>query len=343
MNDTVSVVVAIYNIKKYIDRCIKSIVNQTYKRLDIILVDDGSTDGSSRICDEWEKKDKRISVIHKTNGGLSDARNEGLQKAMGKYLCFIDGDDYIEENMINVTYHCAINNDADMVIYSNYAVNNKNKVTKQLISSRKVYSGSEIMSLLFKECIGTLPHNRSDYEVGFSPWGRLYRRKLLINHNIRFKSERVLIYEDLMFLLDSMPVVKKAIVLNKPLYDYCENAESLTRKTDPTRFYRLKKQYFYLKHNSTYNSEIFSDPEISLRFKRTVLGYIRNAISRLSNDSYRSSLRKICTDKLSKEVLQNYPIRQLPIKQRLFAYSFKYRLYFLMIAMVKLNNFQKVH
>lgn len=343
MNDTVSVIVAVYNIRKYLNRCIRSIVSQSYKNLDIILVDDGSTDGSSKICDEWARKDKRISVIHKKNGGLSDARNEGLKKAKGKYICFIDGDDYIEQELIDLTYNSVLDNNADIVIYSNYSVNNKGKIRKQLVSNRKLYSGTEIMNILFKKCIGTLPKNKSDYEIGFSPWGRLYRRKLLVNNGIFFKSERTLIYEDLMFLLDLMPVVKRAVILNRPLYDYCENMDSLTRKADSTRYSRLKKQYFYLKNDSDYNKEIFTDPETNLRFKRTVLGYIRNAISRLDNKSYYSSLKEICNDELSREILKNYPIKELPIKQRLFAYSLKYKLYFLIIMLVKLNNYQKMH
>lgn len=343
MNDTVSVIVAIYNIREYIDRCVKSIVYQSYKNLDIVLVDDGSTDGSSTICDKWAKKDKRISVIHKTNGGLSDARNKGLKRAKGKYICFIDGDDYLEEEMVNLTYNSAVNNNADIVIYSSYSVSARDKVRKQLISSKKIYSGTEVMNILFKECIGTLPRNKSDYEVGFSPWGRMYKRKLLVDNKVFFKSERVLIYEDLMFLLDLMPIVKKAVVLNKALYNYCENTDSLTRKADSTRFNRLKKQYYYLKNDSDYNNELFINSETNLRFKRTMLGYIRNAISRLDNDSYYSSLKKICNDKLSKEILRDYPIKELPIKQRIFAYSVKYKLYFLIIILVKLNNYLKTH
>lgn len=341
MDGTVSIVVAIFNIKRYLNRCVRSIVDQTYKNLDIILVDDGSTDSCSRICDEWAKKDNRISVIHKDNGGLSSARNAGLKKAVGDYVCFVDGDDFIEKGMIFSTYKEAINNNADVVIYSNYVVNGGKKKKTVFTSSKKIYSESEIMSLLFNECIGTLPEQKSDYNIGFSPWGRLCKTALLIDNNIWFKSERIFIYEDLMFLLDLMPVTKKAVVLNEPLYNYCENADSLTRKSDPTRFRRLKKQYSYLKNNSDYHKEIFSDYSSKIRFKRTMLGYIRNAMSRIDDKSYYSDIKAISNDSLSKEILNGYPINKLPIKQRLFAYCLKYRLYLLLIIMIKLNNRQK--
>lgn len=100
MNDLISLIVPIYNVEKYLDKCIDTIINQTYSNIEIILVDDGSTDASGEICDKWKKKDNRITVIHKLNGGLSSARNAGIDIATGKYIGFIDSDDYIDLEMI---------------------------------------------------------------------------------------------------------------------------------------------------------------------------------------------------------------------------------------------------
>lgn len=94
-NDLISIVVPIYNVQDYLERCIQSLISQTYKNIEIILVDDGATDNSGKLCDEYLKKDERIKVIHKENGGLSDARNVGKENANGKYIAFIDSDDYI--------------------------------------------------------------------------------------------------------------------------------------------------------------------------------------------------------------------------------------------------------
>ena len=99
MESLISVIVPVYNVENYLDKCIESIVNQTYKNLEIILVDDGSLDSSSKICDEWAVKDNRIKVIHKTNGGVSSARNEGLKNANGDFIAFVDSDDWLELNM----------------------------------------------------------------------------------------------------------------------------------------------------------------------------------------------------------------------------------------------------
>ena len=96
--DLISVIVPVYKVEKYLDRCVESIVNQTYKNLEIILVDDGSPDNCPAMCDAWAKKDSRIKVIHKENGGLSDARNAGMRLASGEYICFVDSDDWMDRN-----------------------------------------------------------------------------------------------------------------------------------------------------------------------------------------------------------------------------------------------------
>ena len=101
MKELISVIVPVYNVEKYLDNCVQSILRQSYTNLEIILIDDGSTDKSSQLCDEYSQKDKRIKVIHKKNGGQSDARNVGITVATGKYIAFVDSDDYIDEQFLD--------------------------------------------------------------------------------------------------------------------------------------------------------------------------------------------------------------------------------------------------
>ena len=110
----ISVIVPIYNVEEYINKSVRSIVNQTYENLEIILVDDGSSDGCPQICDKWAEQDKRIKVIHKQNGGLSDARNAGIDIMKGEYVSFVDGDDYIDERYIEVLYNNLVKYNADV-------------------------------------------------------------------------------------------------------------------------------------------------------------------------------------------------------------------------------------
>ena len=116
----VSVIVPVFNVEKYLDKCIESLIKQKLKDIEIILVDDGSTDLSGKICDEWKTKDSRIQVIHKKNGGLSDARNVGVELAKGKYIGFVDSDDYVSDDMFQILYQNIEKENADISICGMY-------------------------------------------------------------------------------------------------------------------------------------------------------------------------------------------------------------------------------
>ena len=144
MEDLISVVVPIYNVENYIKKCVDSILSQTYKNLEIILVDDGSPDNCPQICDEYAQKDNRIKVIHKENGGLSDARNAGIDISKGKFITFIDSDDYIEKDYVEVLYNSIKENASDMAIgshkaiYDNGTILNKETGEKSVLDSKNV-------------------------------------------------------------------------------------------------------------------------------------------------------------------------------------------------------------
>lgn len=140
MNKKVSVIVPVYKVEKYLDRCVESIVNQTYENLEIILVDDGSPDNCPAMCDKWAERDNRIKIIHKENGGLSDARNKGIDASTGDWIYFLDSDDYIENNTIEKMMSAAVENGADMAVSMYYEI--KKGVIKEYHCSDRI----EIMS-----------------------------------------------------------------------------------------------------------------------------------------------------------------------------------------------------
>lgn len=127
MSKTVTVVIPIYNVEKYLNRCIESVVGQTYKNLEIILVDDESPDNCPQICESWKDRDNRIKVVHKKNAGLGYARNTGIDCATGEYICFVDSDDYIATDMVEKTYKCAEQYNADIVLYGYNVVDSNGK------------------------------------------------------------------------------------------------------------------------------------------------------------------------------------------------------------------------
>ena len=183
MEDLISVIVPIYKVEKYLEKCILNIVNQTYSNLEIILVDDGSPDNSGKICDEYARKDSRIKVVHKLNGGLSDARNAGIEIATGKYIAFVDSDDYIEEKMISKLYDLLKANDADV----------------SACNICKFYEDKEIELDENEEIVKSYPPEQAilltilDDSFGNYAWNKLYRSELFSDVRFPFKRR----YEDI--------------------------------------------------------------------------------------------------------------------------------------------------
>ena len=146
----ISVIVPIYNVEQYLDKCITSIVNQSYKNLEIILVDDGATDKCPDICDKWAIKDDRIVVIHKENGGLSDARNSGLNIAKGEYISFIDSDDWIDLNFYEVLYNSLLSNNAQISASEVLWVYDDHQKKEEYFYEKKIFSSEEALQTLIR-------------------------------------------------------------------------------------------------------------------------------------------------------------------------------------------------
>ena len=148
MKTKVSVIVPIYNAEMYIDKCIQSIINQTLRDIEIILVDDGSTDRSFEISNKYAKKDERIKIIKQKNKGVGAARNYGVSIATGKFITFIDSDDFVEIDMLEILYNAAINNNCD-IIFSGIKIINNNDIEYKFTSNSKIYTKQEVFKLFY--------------------------------------------------------------------------------------------------------------------------------------------------------------------------------------------------
>lgn len=210
MNDKISIIVPIYNTEKYLNRCIESIINQTYKNLQIILIDDGSTDNSAKICEEYSKKDDRILFIGKENTGVSDTRNLGIKKASGKYIGFVDSDDFVQEYMFEKLYNNIVKYDVDMSICE-YEENIRNKEIKLLNSNELL------------ECI------LGDKGPGGFLWNKLYKKSIIEENNILL-NKKIYICEDLLFNCEYIEKVNKAVSINEKLYNYVYREDSASNK-----------------------------------------------------------------------------------------------------------------
>ena len=217
MEKKISVIVPVYKVEDCLDRCIRSIVGQVYKNLEIILVDDESPDKCPQICDDWKKKDTRIKVIHKINGGVSSARNCGLDIASGDYIGFVDSDDWIDENMFDVLINNALTYDADISRVAAFC--------EKLDGNTVIYSDTEKDIEIFCENV-VLRKSICSFNYP-NIWQGIYKRELF--DNIRFNTD-LKVAEDWLLNYEINKLAEKKVMSNKPLYHYIERSSSAMNK-----------------------------------------------------------------------------------------------------------------
>lgn len=213
--DLISIIVPIYNVEQYLNQCLQSVCSQSYDNLEIILVDDGSSDRSSELCDEWAEKDSRIHVIHKQNGGLSDARNTGISCAKGEYIAFVDSDDWIEKDMYQKLWSELQQNNAQIAACKIV------KVFEATSEEQKIYSKQKIFTS--KEALQTLLKGQDFCAVA---WNKLYRRDVI--GDIRFPVGRL--HEDEFFTYRVIANASRLVLVPEAKYYYRQRAGSIMDK-----------------------------------------------------------------------------------------------------------------
>lgn len=206
---TISVIVAVYNIESYLEKCVRSICAQTYQNLEIILVDDGATDQSGKMCDAFAKEDSRIRVIHKKNGGLSDARNAGTEVATGYYIAYVDGDDWIEPQMYERMLSALQQYGADIVV-CRYRCIYPDRVVDDSKNRLVVFEGREALTAYIEE--------NEAYQIQNAAWNKLYKRELIEGKKIRFPVGRW--YEDIVYTAKLFSRAKRSVYLDEAYYNY---------------------------------------------------------------------------------------------------------------------------
>ena len=222
MTEKITVIVPVYNVENYLEKCLDSLINQTYKNLEIIVINDGSTDNSGEICQEYAQKDNRIVYIEKENGGLSEARNVGLDKMSGSYVTFIDSDDWVELDYVEILYRKIIEYQADIAVGNYYSYNEDEETYYFHIYAdayyEKVYDNISIFENLYES------HEMKSFAL-ISAWGKLYKAKLF--DYLRFDKGKL--GEDGYFNQKIYLSVNKVVYLNKGLYAYRQRSGSITK------------------------------------------------------------------------------------------------------------------
>lgn len=228
MNNTplISLIIPCYNAEFSLEKCLKSVIEQDYPTLEIIIIDDGSTDNSSKIYEEFQRKYQRIKIIKQENAGVANARNKGIKIANGEYLCFVDSDDWVEKNYCSELYRLLISESADIsIIEASYENLDGEIIFQKPTSSEKVFDGNRALVLLLEDKV-----------LQSHPWGKLYKVSFLKNINF---PENLKCFEDYSTLFKVFDKAIKVVKSNEKLYHYIQHDDSLSHNLSPETSYHF--------------------------------------------------------------------------------------------------------
>ena len=226
MSNLVSIIVPVYNVEKYIEKCLQSLLEQTYQAIEIILIDDGSTDKSGKICDNCANVDDRIRVIHQKNKGVSTARNVGIQYASGSYIVFVDPDDWVTSSFIQTLYNLLIDNDAELAIIG--VLSHYETLSEEIVDFVDIAKPKELKLMTSEQTLDNILDE--DMFLGYL-WNKMFKRELIIDNKIKF-SEDVKIWEDLLFCCQYILQINKSVYRDEKLYVYNIRKNSVTNSID---------------------------------------------------------------------------------------------------------------
>lgn len=334
----VSIVLPIYNVEKYLDRSLKSVTEQTYKNLDIILVDDGSKDSCARKCDEWAERDNRIRVIHKKNAGLGEARNTGIDNAIGDYIYFLDSDDYIKDTAIQNMVDAATRSESDIVIFGFSNVSKTGDVTDSVIPHprKEYYCDKEICEVILPNLFGGGCEIENDMGLWGSAWTSFFAMDLIRRSNWRFASERDYISEDVYSFLNLYSYVKSVSILSESLYYYCENDASLSHTYRKERIERINRWIagcLNLCDKHQYPASVKTS--LFKMYYSNIIGAMKTMVCALDKKRSLDELNLILNDKRTKEFLSNIYVKSEDIKRRLLLLAMKKKARLLVYYVIK--------
>ena len=316
----ISVIVPVYNVEKYLEKCINSILDQSYGNIEIILVDDGSKDNSGAICNEYKEKHKNIKVVHKENAGLGLARNSGLEFVEGAFVTFVDSDDWVSQDLIQHMYNAVIENHVDFCKSGFQHVRHSGEVVSLTRYENEVYEGEEAAKKLLPRMVGSSPDAHDSLEMCVC--AVLYKTEIIMKHNLQFPSERVLISEDLVFNIDYLQYANGACSIDAIDYNYRMNDVSLSQRYRPDR---LEASAFFYNEMRKKLEGLGYGADTILRLDRMFFIYTRMSIAQekkqVSGNDRKTSIaniKRICENKTVQKTIKEYPVERLGKKQKIF-------------------------
>lgn len=319
----VTVIVPVYKTEAYLDRCVESILGQTYEDLEVLLIDDGSPDGCPALCDRWAERDSRVRVVHKENGGLGMARNTGLDQARGEYICFVDSDDTIAAETVARGYALAKETGAEVVLWGMVDVGLSGKILARKVPRlpKSIYRGREVREELLPELLGPDPETGRSAHIFRNLGGCMISHDLIQRLHWRVPSERELISEDSYALLDLLGYAQSVAVLPEAFYGYfCENPNSLTHAYREDRFEKIKKLYFAC-------VELCRERNYPAQAQRRCADLMLDLSIGAMKQAKGPALAEIWEDGLLRQLLEQKRSDRVPLKKKLLFWGIRERKY----------------
>lgn len=336
----VSIIVPIYDVEKYLDCCMSSLLNQTLKDIEIIMVDDGSPDNCPKMCDEYAKKDNRVKVIHKKNAGLGMARNSGLEVATGEYVAFVDSDDYVDLDAYERLYDVAKENELDMLRFGlDRFVDEDSLIGENHSSEVQVlddYSDIRQLSL----CIYSEPLFKEQEHLfsGGSVCVVLFKHCFLVNNRLSFTSEKKMLSEDFVFTYECYKFIKRVGNIPFTFYHYRFNPNSITTHVD---LMKMNKVYEFC----DYFTKLYANDGFSQKIATVYpMGYYLSAmraqaklvlLSDLSLKEKKKWFQDVAIHPYTKLVGKEYPLGKMTRFQRIHFWLFYHRCFFSLYFVIK--------
>lgn len=332
----VSVIVPVYNVEQYLKRCLDSLVNQTFENIEIIALNNGSIDNSLNILKEYAKKDERIKIIDNDNLGVSEARNIGISQSKGEYIVFVDSDDWIDTNMVEVLHKSIESNDCDLVMCTyvrEFTDHSKEKVFN--LPEESLYVNEEVKDKLLRKLVGPIGRELANPEyldaLG-TVWAKMYRTSLLKDKDLRFVDlKEIGSGEDTLFNIFVFNEVSKVILLNKPMYHYWRgNSNSITSRYIPD-FVEKRRNYFNYMKDFIKDNNLGNQYEIALnnRICTSVLGMGLLECSKSNDISFFNKIKNIkgiLKEDYIDSAYKNLELSNFAIHWRVFYFFNKYKL-----------------
>lgn len=348
----ISVIVPVYNVEKYLERCLESLINQTFKDIEIIVINDGSTDRSLGLLVEIQKRDNRIKVIDKNNEGLSQTRNRGINNSTGEYITFVDSDDWIDLNMLSALYSKISKDGSDISMCSYKREYMDKSLPKQLNLPDEILLDSKKASkYMYRRIVGPVGNELEkpeNLDSLVTAWGKLYRTDLLVKNSVEFIDTKLIGTEDLLFNIYAFKYTSKVSVIDEPLYHYWKgNSNSLTAEYKPKLNEQWNIKGKLIKKHLDFHNE---DKEFYLALEnRICLGTLGLGLNECSQQNKVSTIKKIkninkiLEDESIKKAFKGFKLEYLPIHWRIYFMFNKYKIapasYFTLVSINQLRKF----